>query len=156
LSAVRGGHEPNAHYTANGYHYETDAQRRITHVEGELCLEPDTPHNKYTQGEAGKPDRLQTDAGGHLIARMFGGAPGFENLVAMDKHFNGGGGDWGKLQKTWQRALDPAQAGGAKSVAVDIRPEYGAGNSLRPEAFRVSYRIGNADPVEVFFENRAR
>jgi filamentous hemagglutinin len=119
----------------NGYTYKTDANGRVSNVEANLKLEAND-RNKYQQTNSGKNNgRLQDDHGGHLIASMFKGPGEGINIVPMDKTFNGGGGDWGLLEKTWQNALKQN-----KEVKVSIQPVY-SGTSKRPTSFVVEQQI---------------
>nr|WP_308469408.1 DNA/RNA non-specific endonuclease [Acinetobacter bereziniae] len=119
----------------NGYTYKTDANGRVSNVEANLKLETND-RNKYQQTNSGKNNgRLPDDHGGHLIASMFKGPGEGINIVPMDKKFNGGGGDWGKLEKTWQDALKAN-----KEVKVSIQPVF-TGTSKRPTSFVVEQQI---------------
>lgn len=93
--------------------------------------------------------RLPTDCGGHLIARVFGGAGEALNLVPMDKRLNGPGGKWYEMEKTWTQALDAG-----KTVKVDIQPVY-SGGSTRPDSFVVIHTIGDGKPVSQTIYNTA-
>ncbi|KAF1024595.1 MAG: ESAT-6 secretion machinery protein EssD [Acinetobacter bereziniae] len=61
-----------------------------------------------------------------------------QQSLPMDKKFNGGGGDWGKLEKTWQDALKAN-----KEVKVSIQPVF-TGTSKRPTSFVVEQQINGA------------
>ncbi|WP_419330183.1 DNA/RNA non-specific endonuclease [Acinetobacter sp. ULE_I037] len=133
----------------NGYTYKTDANGRVSNVEANLKLETND-RNKYQQTNSGKNNgRLPDDHGGHLIASMFKGPGEGINIVPMDKKFNGGGGDWGKLEKTWQDALKAN-----KEVKVSIQPVF-SGTSKRPDSFIVIQKIGSAKATQVTLKNTA-
>ena len=53
----------------------------------------------------------------------------------MDKNFNGSGGEWYALERTWKKALESNQ-----TVKVIIKPIY-SGNSRRPTSFSVEQQI---------------
>ena len=60
---------------------------------------------------------------------MFKGPGEGINIVPMDKNFNGSGGEWYALERTWKKALESNQ-----TVKVIIKPIY-SGNSRRPTSF---------------------
>lgn len=118
----------------NGYLYKTDNQGRVKSVEANLQLGKND-RNSYQQKVSGRNDRGDDDHGGHLIASMFKGPGEGINIVPMDKTFNGSGGEWGQLEKTWQSALKSN-----KSVKVNIQPIY-SGTSKRPASFMIEQMI---------------
>jgi hypothetical protein len=59
-----------AYTTSDGYQYSTDEFGRIDNVEG-ILIEGISERNEYAQGVVGREDRLSTDDGGHLIARIW-------------------------------------------------------------------------------------
>lgn len=124
--------KPNEEYDSNQYHYETDSRGRITRCEGTLRLE-DGKRNTDHQTRAGGPDRLESDQGGHLIARRFGGSEKIDNLVPMDKDLNNG--EYKELENDWEKALERGD-----TVDVQIRCRY-SGDSQRPDSFVVKYKI---------------
>lgn len=63
---------------------------------GELRLEPEQPRSRSAQANAGKPDRLPDDHGGHFIAREFGGPETRYNHFAQNVRFNSS--DYRKLE----------------------------------------------------------
>jgi filamentous hemagglutinin len=133
----------------NGYTYKTDANGRVNNVEANLKLEAND-RNNYQQKNSGKNNgRLPDDHGGHLIASMFKGPGEGINIVPMDKTFNGGGGEWGKLEKTWQDALKQN-----KEVKVLIQPIY-SGTSKRPTEFRVIESINGIQSKPQILKNTA-
>ena len=129
--------------------YKTDANGRVNNVEANLKLEAND-RNNYQQKNSGKNNgRLPDDHGGHLIASMFKGPGEGINIVPMDKTFNGGGGEWGKLEKTWQDALKQN-----KEVKVLIQPIY-SGTSKRPTEFRVIESINGIQSKPQILKNTA-
>jgi predicted ribonuclease toxin of YeeF-YezG toxin-antitoxin module len=95
---------------------------------------------------AGREDRRPDDDGGHLIATIFKGSGGLDNLVPMNGNLNKG--EWKKLENTWAKALDKG-----KSVEVKINPKY-EGNSQRPVSFEIEYKIGKGDWEFKEFKNK--
>lgn len=125
--------KPNQEYEVNGYKYKTDAQGRISEVEGGLKLEKGG-RSPSAQRSVGKNDgRLTNDQGGHLIGDQFGGAGGRENLVPMDADVNNyHKGEWGQMEKNWAEQLKDG-----KNVDVKIEPKYGD-DSVRPTHFEIT------------------
>ena len=110
--------------------------------------------NEYAQKTVGREDRLSEDDGGHLIASIFKGSGGFDNLVAMDGNLNKG--EWKKLKNMWANALkgkDGKKKINPKPVKPDIEVVY-KGDSQRPVKFNIVYQIGKSDPIEVTFLNK--
>lgn len=128
--------KPNEQYEANEYRYETDRYGRITRCEGTLRLE-DGKRNTNHQTRSGGEYRLDTDVGGHLIAREFGGSGRIDNLVPMDGELNQG--KYRSMEKDWEKALKRND-----TVDVEIRCYY-SGASERPTAFTVKYRVTDQD-----------
>ena len=118
---------------ANGYHFELDEQNRTVRARGELRLDGAQLRNPTAQRDEGKPDRLDSDHGGHFIAKRFGGPKEAINLFAQDANFNRSG--YAKLENEWRSSL---KAG--KKVQVDIQAYY-AGSSKRPDIIEVRYFI---------------
>ena len=71
---------------------QTDKNGEILSWKGDPSYHPENERNIGAQIAAGGSDRLENDDGGHLEARILGGAPGKENLVAMRSTINRG--DW--------------------------------------------------------------
>jgi predicted ribonuclease toxin of YeeF-YezG toxin-antitoxin module len=128
--------KPNEQYDSNEYHYETDSRGRIKRAEGTLRLE-DGKRNTDHQTRAGGEYRLETDEGGHLIGRQFGGSEKIDNIVAMDYDVNHK--EFGKLEKEWSDELK-----NGNQVDVQISCRY-KGESERPESFIVKYQVTEPD-----------
>lgn len=126
----------NIIYESNGYYYQTDELGRIKAAQGDLRLE-DGVRNNRDQLKAGDDDRLPSDHGGHLIARIFGGSGELDNLVAMDKIVNNS--DYRIVENRWKNAL---QEGKEVNVTIDIVYD---GRSKRPKEFNINYIIDNND-----------
>lgn len=78
---------PNNSYDSSGYHYETDENGRITHVEGNLRLNLDGRQSLNAKLEDMKPG----DERGHIIADIFCGSNQIDNLVPQTFEVNHGG-----------------------------------------------------------------
>lgn len=129
----------------NGYTYTLDEQGRTTHVEGDLVSNPQQGRNAAAQRQAGGPDRLATDEGGHIVARRFDGPLDALNHFAQDANFNRGA--YKSLENELQRTLDKGS-----SVHIDVKAHY-PGGSLRPNSIDVTYTIDGI-PYEKTFLNR--
>ena len=134
---------PSSEYEVNGYKYTTDELSRTVSAEGKLKLEPETGRNRKLQKEAGGEDRLETDDGGHLIGRQFGGI-GKIDLVPQDSVLNKGA--YNRLETRWANAVKNGD-----EVFVKIEPQY-TGDSFRPDSFKVSYSI-NGEKFKTNFTN---
>lgn len=129
------GHlKPNVTYQAGEYeyYYETDDKGRICKwIAKALHLTERTDRIKnYHRNTPGKADG---DHAGHLIADMFGGSPGLNNLVSQLRRVNLS--DYRKLENEWKRALEKKQ-----NVKVFGKILY-EGDSARPTGFQVVYFI---------------
>lgn len=143
--------KPNVIYkTKEGYTYTTDNYGRITSVKADLQL-GEAKRNQYAQSKAGKPDRLTDDDGGHLIATQFKGSGQFDNIVPMNSQINRSGGKWYEMEQEWAKALKEEPP---KLVTIEIKPIY-SGDSLRPNLFKVKYKIGNKRFKNVRIKNQA-
>ena len=138
---------PDAAYEINGYRYQTDGQSRITSVEGTL-------HMKDREGRLeirdsieaiGKGDQRPGDDRGHLIGDQFDGANGLENMIPQNADINRK--DFRNLEN--QLAAEVKQG---KSVQAKVEPLY-SGDSRRPDAVVVTYRVDGGSEEVVFFPN---
>lgn len=127
---------PNENYEANGYSYETDKLGRIKRCEGTLRLE-DGKRNPDHQVHVGGEYRLDTDEGGHLIARRFGGSEKVDNLAPMEYHVNHY--EYKELEDDWAAELKKGS-----SVDVKIQCRY-FGESTRPTDFIVKYQVTDSN-----------
>lgn len=109
---------------ANGYTFGLDAQFRPRKITGTLTDGPRSKRSRSMQANAGKPERLPTDDGGHYIATRFNGPREKFNHFAQDSNVNRG--RYRALEDEWARDLAKG-----KKVTVDIRPRF-AGSSVRP------------------------
>jgi HK97 family phage portal protein len=125
--------QPGRKISAGGYNFEADTQDRTVRAHGQLRLVPEQPRSRSSQRDAGKPDRLPKDHGGHFIGRQFGGPETRYNHFAQNARFNSS--DYKSLENDWKREL---KAG--RQVRVDIRTLYPR-NSKRPERLNVTYYV---------------
>lgn len=130
--------KPNENYEVNEYYYETDRYGRIVHCEGTLRLE-EGKRNTDHQRRAGGEDRLDSDEGGHLIARRFGGSEKIDNLVPMDSRLNRI--EYKEIEDDWAENLEKGYV-----VDVKIKCVY-SGGSARPDSFIVTYQISDGEGV---------
>jgi DNA/RNA non-specific endonuclease len=133
---------PNRKITAGGYHFEADTRDRTVRAYGQLRIEPSQPRSRSAQRNAGKPDRLPKDHGGHFIAREFGGPEIRYNHFAQNARFNIS--DYRKLENEWKKSLN-----GGKKVRVNITATY-RGNSNRPDRLRVRFTVGGRSLIRSF------
>jgi DNA/RNA non-specific endonuclease len=134
--------KPGAVYLLdNGHAYMTDALGRVTKAEGVLDLKRLDP-NAYQQLMAGKLGGEGYD-GGHLIAKLFGGAGEKINLIPQLSSVNRG--ELRVLEKEWADAI---RAG--KEVKVEVRPVY-VGTSKVPDEVVVDHWLnGIRQPPRAF------
>lgn len=119
--------------TRNGYNFRSDRIPRTREIAGTLKLDPNQRRSRSSQMNAGGADRLQTDHGGHYIARMFGGPEAPFNHFAQDASVNRGA--YRALEDQWAKALKSG-----KEVMVKIVPDY-KDLSLRPTGLNIEYHI---------------
>nr|WP_281173025.1 DNA/RNA non-specific endonuclease [Cohnella panacarvi] len=137
--------KPNVEYTTpSGHTYKTDYKGRIISAEGNLKL-GNEKRNNHAQRVSGRKDRRKTDEGGHLIASIFEGSGGLDNLVPMDGNLNKG--EWKKLETMWAKQLDKG-----RSVEVNIKPIY-KGDSQRPDSFEIIQVVNGKRLSPVKFKN---
>jgi hypothetical protein len=116
----------------NGYSFSIDAHVRPRQISGELQLKLEA-RSRRAQLNAGKPDRRDTDDGGHFVAARFNGPRAWFNHFAQDANFNRGA--YRALEDKWAKAVRSG-----KRVFVDIVPHY-RGTSMRPYLLWVTWTI---------------
>ncbi|MCY6355861.1 DNA/RNA non-specific endonuclease, partial [Clostridium sp. ZS2-4] len=79
------------------------------------------------------------------------GSGDIDNLVAQNSQINRSGGEWYKMETEWADALKEIPP---KKVSVKIEPIY-SGNSLRPDSFKVVYKIEGKKLIKRTIENQA-
>jgi hypothetical protein len=139
---------PNSQYSVNGYSYHTDAEGRVTRVEGTLDTLQPAPRNERQQSAVGKagverPEGYQyglSDDGGHLIGSRFNGAGESINMVPQNSALNQNG-LWKQMEDEWQKAIAEG-----KAVRVRIEPRY-TDSSVRPDRFDIVFQVADGQPV---------
>ncbi len=124
--------------------FVTDSYSRTITVDvPNLTVNKANDRSKYATIVAGKrhgrKDRLDTDVGGHLIARYFDGAGEGINIVPMDAALNSrkiGLGKYGQLEKQWEDHLKIE----GNSVKINIKIKYD-GDSTRPSQFIIEQTL---------------
>lgn len=144
--------KPNNEYKTGEYDYtyKTDEKGRIISCEAE-----DLQKSKERMNENGKINRLphnpitpgkeRGDDAGHLIGDRFGGSPDTDNLVSQLSEVNKG--EYLKMENEWAEAINKGE-----KVQIKIDVEY-EGNSERPSAINVTYKIGDGDLQEIRYLN---
>ena len=149
---------PNVQYvTESGYRYTTDKFGRISRVEVDELILKKGKRNAHSQRVAGREYRITEaelweglDDGGHLIGTQFNGSGDLDNVIAMNREINRSGGAWYNMEQEWASALKEVPP---RKVTVDIQPVY-SGESLRPDAFKVKYQMGDDIPVTKVIKNQ--
>lgn len=117
----------------NGYAFDIDVIARNRRTFGQLSLAVSPSRSRRAQAQAGKPDRLGDDDGGHFIAARFNGPRDSFNHFAQNANFNRG--SYRTMEDSWAKEL---QAG--HRVFVDIEPLY-HGASKRPYQLNVYWEV---------------
>lgn len=136
---------PNKEYTINGNKYRTDERGNKISCDSEPTYTEDGTRNIKEQKESGGDERQEEDDGGHIIAKILGGAEGEENLVPMRRTINRG--DYKKMENEISKSLQEG-----KKVTVHIDLEYDE-DSGRPSKIRAEYTIDGKKTV-VEFDNK--
>ena len=84
--------------------YQYRADGKVKTAFGQLTLGKDVVRDPKAQKTVGGEDRDNNDDGGHLIAAIFGGAPGYQNLDAQNKNINRGA--YRRQERVWQKLLE--------------------------------------------------
>jgi predicted ribonuclease toxin of YeeF-YezG toxin-antitoxin module len=108
----------------------------------QLRLEPAQRRSRSAQLNAGKPDRLPKDHGGHFIGRQFGGPETRYNHFARNARFNNSG--YRKLENEWKRELKVG-----KKIRVNIQAKY-IGKSNRPDTINATYYVNGKRGFQSF------
>jgi HK97 family phage portal protein len=119
--------------SSGGYRFESDSINRATRVSGTLRLQPEQGRSRRNQRDAGKPDRMSSDHGGHYVAREFGGPKIALNHFAQDAGVNRG--EYRLLELSWKANLKLG-----RTVSVNIVPLY-EGRSRRPTLLHVTFNV---------------
>ncbi len=130
----------------NGYTYHLDENGDPRKVNvPKLAKAAQTPRSRSAQANAGKPDRLPTDDGGHFIAHRFNGPNDAFNHFAQDRSSNRG-----RYRVVEQEWADAHKVGQEVSLKMEI--EYPKG-SRRPDFIEIWYNIGGKEK-HVKIDNR--
>ena len=138
---------PNNEYVIDKITYKTDSNRNIELFSGEISrYTPEAERDTVAQLEVGGEARKIGDDGGHLIARMFGGAPGNENLVPMRDTINRG--DYKKLENEIKETV---QNGDKVNISGEIKREE---NNSRPSEIKVNISYNDRNSEFIFDNNK--
>jgi len=138
---------PNNEYVIDGISYKTDSNGNIELFSGEIYkYTPEAERDTVAQLGVGGEYRKNGDDGGHLIARMFGGSPGNENLVPMRDTINRG--DYKKLENEIKEAL---KNGNKVNISGEIRREE---NNSRPSEIKVNISYNDRNSEFIFDNNK--
>ena len=133
---------PNTEYMVNRNTYRTDEYGRKVECNAEPEYTEGGTRNTKEQKESGGEERQENDDGGHIIAKILGGAEGDENLVPMRRTINRG--DYKKMENEIANAL---QEGKDAAVHIDLKYE---GDSQRPSKIRAEYKIDGEKTIAKF------
>ena len=133
---------PDGEYTVNGNTYRTDGYGNIIACDSRPVYTEEGSRNMKEQRESGGEERQDSDDGGHIIARILGGAEGSENLVPMRRTINRG--DYKKMENEIAAALQEG-----KEVVLHIELQY-EGDSGRPSKLQAAYTIEGKQTVWEF------
>jgi hypothetical protein len=134
---------PNSKYILGGVTYKTDELGRIVFCDGNAVSTPDGERDGIAQNIAGGNDRRPGDQGGHILARIFGGAKGIENMLAMR-----GPAINQSVYKRMENEVGKALEAG-KEVHMHVDVGY-ARDSQRPSQIKVKYTIDGKETFVVF------
>ncbi|KAA9014990.1 LysM peptidoglycan-binding domain-containing protein [Sphingobium limneticum] len=119
--------------TKNGYDFHIDVIARSRRIFGPLSLAVSPVRSRHNQAQAGKPNRLGDDDGGHFIAARFNGPSDSFNHFAQNSNFNRG--SYRVMEDLWAKELRAKH-----KVFVDIEPLY-HGASKRPYQLNVYWEV---------------
>ena len=130
-------------YDLNGYQYYTDDMGRIVSAEGNLHLRDRERLNIYDKiDDVGLGDERDTDDRGHIIADLFDGPNGIENMIPQDFSINRG------EYKAFEKELaDEIKRGNDVDLRVDV---YYPEDSHRPLGLISTYTINGSSNVRYF------
>jgi len=130
---------PNKVYHIDGFiNYKTDELGRVCEVEARPTDTADVEKPGKRPPSLGNitkdKDGLDTDDGGHLIAKELYGSYDAINIVPQDSALNNG--KWKSMEKEIRDAVGEGQ-----DVTIHQRVEYGESDSFRPQSFHVEVTI---------------
>lgn len=134
---------PNNEYVIDRINYKTNNNGNIESFSGEIYkYTPEAERDIVAQLNVGGEARKIGDDGGHLIARMFGGSPGNENLIPMRDTINRG--DYKKLENEIKEAI---QNRNNVKISGEIKREE---NNDRPGEIRIEISYDDVNSEYVF------
>ena len=153
FNAAANSAKPNTRYEYGSYSWATDANGRVSQVEGQLVLKPHGRTGQSLQTKIGN-EGLDSDVGFHLLGDQFDGPINRLNVVQGNgKPVNGlknlNTSAYAKLERLWKKEL-----AAGNSVKVKINTSY-SGSSVRPDEFSVWYQVGNNRPRTATLLNQA-
>lgn len=134
---------PNCEYTIDGISYKTDNLGRIVSCDGKARLTSEGERDNKAQIIAGGEDRRPGDQGGHILARIFGGAKGIENMLAMrGTAIN---------QSVYKRVENEIAKALEEGKDVHVHMDIGyIGDSQRPSKITERYTIDGKETIAEF------
>lgn len=133
----------NSSYELNGYKFSTDEKGRVESVEGKLHFRNEKRKNiSDTKEVIGKGYEQLFDERGHLIADLFEGPNGLENIIMQNAHLNHS--DYRKLENQLADCLNKNY-----DVRVRVSPIY-EGDSFRPARILYEYWIDGERQFQSF------
>ncbi len=145
-----GWHKPNQAYTLNGFKYKTDHLGRIVSASGIAALSNPIERERSRYNDkvrvAGGDWEEGKDSYGHLIARQFGGADSFANMVAQA----GNTVNQGEYFKFEEYVAAKVKSGLDVKMTVSVLYK---GDSNRPYAFVTKCEYSGGDPYVRFICN---
>ncbi len=137
---------PNIVYIMNGFTYKTDKNGNIIKFYGTLNrLTADNKRNAEAQQSVGGESRLPDDQGGHLIARIFGGSSGIENLTSMRNALNLG--PYKVMENEIRKAIEQGKEADLQGELI-----YDDGTE-RPSQLNISVVIDGVKKTFIFDNN---
>lgn len=135
---------PDTEYVLNGYTYHTDAQGRVTLIEGNVRFpDEDSVRNQVDQRTSGGMDRAYGDDGGHLVAMRLGGDVSWLNIVPMDAQLNRGG--YKAMESDVAKML---KNGENPKIKIEVR--YDDQQGIRPSGFTYTVETSDKKLTKVF------
>ena len=155
---------PNTRYEFNGQVFITDDLGRVTHVSGQVRLNP-ANNRAGTDGVStttigNGPDSQNGDVGFHLIGDQFDGPTNRLNVVPGNGTRLDPDGPSNLNQGAFRSRFENVVAQAIRdnpgsTVEVRVEPIYRNGNTTtRPDVFEASYRIDGGEYITVRFRNQ--
>lgn len=107
--------------------------------------EEDSVRNQVDQRTSGGLDRVDSDDGGHLVAKLLGGDASWLNIVPMDARLNRG--DYKSMELTVAKMLENGE-----NPKIKIEVRYDDQQGIRPSGF--TYTVETKDKkIQKVFDN---